>query len=811
MVQHKIEWREEQELVYSSFSTSYRRTSGTRFRKALGVIVILSLTLLWWVSPTAAQSTKAPQSPAESGRASGDLDALKTYTPDQLRAALATLSDENARKLLLAAIDQLAMGASPKGPDAAAPTGIAGFMHHLETLFTRIPPRLKAVSKGVTELPAEMGRVFDPLMKGTGPGRLSVLLLGVIVLLSASYGVERLLRRTTLQFVDHLKMPLLGGMAKFGGVILAALSALLGIMVFTVTAVVLFLVFFDSGSLIRHVYGPLLAMIVMGRLAMWLLEIICAPRHKALRLMPMEDAGAQYLYRSLSMITWVLVIGIILSKWFQRIGITPDSYLLVNIGVGTLLLMMLTGLVWRNRTRVARAIKGDGGAEAESHNWLTLRFAAVWHILAFAYLLSVWLACATRVLLIGPDLGGALIRSLLVVPLFLVLDRLMRQALPAIMGPDGDVAEENQPDPDRDLNDEPLPVKTLRAKLSFIRNFGRVIIFLALLIWVLHAFGIELPYVARIADSGFEILVTIVLALVAWRMLNAYVARKLAETAPVPSEESDEEDEFAGVILDRSHTLLPMLRKFIGTVLFIMVILIVLSSLGVDIGPLIAGAGVIGLAIGFGARKLVSDVISGFFFLLDDAFRVGEYIEAGGVSGTVEATTLRNAIIRHHLGALQIVSYSDMGTVNNYMRGGLVVKMKFDLPYDTSIEKVRKIVKKVGKKMLADPEYRDDFLQPIKSQGVYKVGDSVLTFRVKFTAKPGKQFVIKREAFRLIKDALEKKGIHFAHRKVIVEIPETHQESSTNPKENLSTDRDQKMMAGAAALDTIINAKKSGD
>jgi small-conductance mechanosensitive channel len=172
---------------------------------------------------------------------------------------------------------------------------------------------------------------------------------------------------------------------------------------------------------------------------------------------------------------------------------------------------------------------------------------------------------------------------------------------------------------------------------------------------------------------------------------------------------------------------------------------------------------------------------------------------------------LRNAIIRHHLGALQIVSYSDMGTVNNYMRGGLVVKMKFDLPYDTSIEKVRKIVKKVGKKMLADPEYSADFLQPIKSQGVYKVGDSVLTFRVKFTAKPGKQFVIKREAFRLIKDALEKKGIHFAHRKVIVEIPETHQESSTNQKENPSTDREQKMMAGAAALDTIINEKKGGD
>jgi moderate conductance mechanosensitive channel len=782
-----------------------------RRRKVIGALALLSLTLWFWMSPSGAISAKAQPTSAKANMASGDLDRYKTYTPEQLRTALATLSDENARQLLLAAIDQLAMGASASKPDAAAPAGIDGFMHHFEILFTRIPPRLKAVSRGVTELPAEMGRVFDPLMKGTGANRLSMLLLGVMVLLSASYGVERLLRRTTLQFVDHLAMPVLGGMAKFGGVILAALSALLGIMVFTVTAVVLFLVFFDSGGLIRHVYGPLLAVIVMGRLAMLFLAIICAPRHKELRLLSMEDAGAQYLYHSLATITWVLVVGIVLSKWFERIGVNPDRYLLINIGVGTLLLLMLAGLVWRNRTRVARAIKGDGKTEAESHNWLTIQFAGVWHILALAYLLSIWLACATRVLLYGPDLGGALIRSLLAVPVFLILDRLMHQALPAIIGPEGDDAEGGQPDPDRVLDDEPVPVKTLRSKLSFVRNFGRGIIFLVLLVWLLKAFGIELPYMARIADSGFEILVTIVLALVAWRLLNAYIYRKLAETAPAPSEEDEEEDEMAGVILDRSHTLLPMLRKFIGTVLFTMVILIVLSSLGVDIGPLIAGAGVIGLAIGFGARKLVADVISGFFFLLDDAFRVGEYIQAGGVSGTVEATTLRNAIIRHHLGALQIVSYSDMGTVNNFMRGGLVVKLKFDLPYDTNIEKVRKIVKKVGKKMLADPEYSDDFLQPIKSQGVYKVGDSVLTFRVKFTAKPGKQFVIKREAFRLIKDALEKKGIYFAHRKVIVEIPETHQESTANHKDRPSTDREQELMAGAAALDTITNAKKGGD
>jgi len=790
------------------YSIAFQWQGGKRWCSVVGILLALSLPPAFGWDTACVHAAGASQPPAGSGNTPGELDQLKTYTPEQLRAALATLSDENARQLLLTAIDQLAMGASAKAPDVAAETGITAFMHNLETLFTKIPPRLRAVVRGVAELPTEMGNVFDQMTAGQGAGRLIFLLMGVIAILLISYGVERLLRRTPLQFRGHLKMPLLGGMARFGGGILAALSDLLGIMVFTVTAVVLFLVFFETAGPVRHLYGPILTAVVMGRLGMLLMEVLCAPRHKALRLLPMEDASARYLYRSLSMITWVLVVGLILSKWFERIGIDPDSYLLVNIGVGTVFLFMLVGLVWQNRTRVAGAIRGDGVSGAEPPSWLTEQFAAVWHILALAYLLTIWLACTTRVLLFGPDLGGALIRSLLVVPLFLILDRVLHQVLPAIFGPDGEIGKGSESDPVEELNDEPVPVKTLRSKLHVIRNFSRAVIFLILLVWLLRGFGIEVPFAAKIADRGFEILVTIVLALVAWRWLNAYVARKLAETAPPPPEEEEEEDEFAGVILDRSHTLLPMLRKFFGTVLVVMVTMIVLSSLGVDIGPLIAGAGVIGIAIGFGARKLVSDVISGFFFLMDDAFRVGEYIQAGGVSGTVEATTLRNAMIRHHLGALQIVAYSDMGTVNNFMRGGMVVKMMFDLPYDTDIEKVRKIVKKVGQKMLADPEYSDDFLQPVKSQGVYKVGDSVLTFRVKFTAKPGKQFVIKREAFRRIKDALEKKGIYFAHRKVIVEIPETHAASSDEGKDHQAADRDTQLAAGAAALDTIVNEKK---
>lgn len=105
-----------------------------------------------------------------------------------------------------------------------------------------------------------------------------------------------------------------------------------------------------------------------------------------------------------------------------------------------------------------------------------------------------------------------------------------------------------------------------------------------------------------------------------------------------------------------------------------MVTLIILSSIGVDIVPLLAGAGVLGLAIGFGAQKLVSDMLSGVFFLIDDTFRIGEYLTAGNISGSVEKITLRNLWLRHHRGMLQIVPFSDLGPITNFMRGGMVVK-----------------------------------------------------------------------------------------------------------------------------------------
>ena len=191
----------------------------------------------------------------------------------------------------------------------------------------------------------------------------------------------------------------------------------------------------------------------------------------------------------------------------------------------------------------------------------------------------------------------------------------------------------------------------------------------------------------------------------------------------------------------------------------VMALLMVLSSLGVEIGPLIAGAGVVGVAIGFGAQTLVKDVISGIFYLLDDAFRVGEYIQSGSYKGTVESFSLRSVKLRHHRGLSFTVPFGELGAVQNMSRDWVIDKFSINVDYDTDLEKARKLIKKIGQQLAEDPEYAPHIIEPLKMQGVENFGDFGIELRLKMMTKPGEQFVIKRKAYIAIKKAFEENGI----------------------------------------------------
>ena len=207
---------------------------------------------------------------------------------------------------------------------------------------------------------------------------------------------------------------------------------------------------------------------------------------------------------------------------------------------------------------------------------------------------------------------------------------------------------------------------------------------------------------------------------------------------------------------------MPLLRIAMAIVIGIVAVLVALDDFGVNITPLIAGASVVGLAISFGSQTLVRDIVSGIFYLGDDAFRVGEYIDCGKAKGTVEGFTVRSIRLRHQNGQVHTIPFGQLGQVTNFSRDWITVKFNLRFARDTDIEKLRKAAKKIGTDMLEIPELKDDILAPFKMQGIADITDNALLARFKFTAKPGNPAGIQREAVKRMIRTFPEMGIEFA-------------------------------------------------
>jgi small-conductance mechanosensitive channel len=236
-------------------------------------------------------------------------------------------------------------------------------------------------------------------------------------------------------------------------------------------------------------------------------------------------------------------------------------------------------------------------------------------------------------------------------------------------------------------------------------------------------------------------------------------------------QELSDEHEMGGEGGSRVGTLLHLLRKFLLVGLFTIFVLMALSAMGVDIKPLLAGAGIVGLAIGFGSQTLVKDIISGVFYLVDDAFRIGDYVDTGKVRGTVEHISVRSLRLRHSRGMVLTIPFSQLGAVTNFSRDYIIEKLEFRVSFATPIGKVKKIVKKIRNEIDEDETLRSKLLAPIKFQGVKALDDSAIIMRIKFKTRPGEQFIIRREIFIRLQKAFEESGLEFAHRQVIVRLP----------------------------------------
>nr|WP_299505330.1 mechanosensitive ion channel family protein [Cypionkella sp.] len=170
-----------------------------------------------------------------------------------------------------------------------------------------------------------------------------------------------------------------------------------------------------------------------------------------------------------------------------------------------------------------------------------------------------------------------------------------------------------------------------------------------------------------------------------------------------------------------------------------------------------------GVAIGFGAQTVVKDMISGVFYMLDDAFRIGEYVQSGSYKGTVESFSIRSVRLRHHRGPIFTVPFGELGAVQNMSRDWAKDKFLISVTYDTDLEKVRKIVKKVGAELLLDPEFGPFFIEPLKMKGVEEFGEYGMSIGFGMMLKPGgQQSVIRRRAFAMIREAFAAGGVEFS-------------------------------------------------
>ena len=321
------------------------------------------------------------------------------------------------------------------------------------------------------------------------------------------------------------------------------------------------------------------------------------------------------------------------------------------------------------------------------------------------------------------------------------------------------------------------------TKRSYI-HIGRVVIFGIVVLSVAEFWGMSATAIAAagvgalFAANIIEFLIIMSIGYLLYEAISLFINRKLAAEYTASGFDPDTQEvggDGGGAGGSRLSTVLPLILLVSRSAIVVIFLLLALGNIGVDTTPLLAGAGIVGLAIGFGAQKLVSDVVSGVFFLIDDAFRTGEYVEVEGTMGTVEKISIRSMQLRHHKGPVHTIPYGEIPKITNFSRDWVIMKLRFTVPFDSDPNKVKKIFKKIGQEMLVMPEFENDFLAPFKSQGVLEIDDVGMVIRGKFMCKPGTQFMIRKEIYNRVSAGFAEAGIDFARREVRVALPSMEQ------------------------------------
>lgn len=489
---------------------------------------------------------------------------------------------------------------------------------------------------------------------------------------------------------------------------------------------------------------------VLSRVILIFARMLLAPRVAAMRLLAIADETANYVILWTRRLTYLVVYGYFLAQAALPMSFPPASHAILVKLLGLLLVLLLVMLVLQNRKEVAGYIRG--GAD-DAFGQLRRGFSGVWHILLIIYLVAVYGVWALEL----PGGFAFVLRATVLSIVVLAAARGILELARRGVSRGFALSEEQR---------ARFPMLEARANryLPALQTTIRVLIYGVAVLTLLDVWGIDvfgwLSSAAAQALIGrlVTIALIVLIAIVVWEGISAAIERYL----------DAQDSATAGSPSQRARTLLPLLRNVVMVALGIIVTLTVLSELGINIGPLIAGAGILGLAVGFGAQTIVKDFITGFFILVEDTVAVGDFVELGSHSGKVEAMSIRSIQLRDNMGQVHRIPFSEVSTTVNKSKDYSFARFDIGIGYSEDIDRCMDVIRALGAELRADPERAPDILDDIDIMGVQELADSAVVIRARIKVQPGKQFGLQRKFHHMLKNRFDAEGIEipFPHRTV---------------------------------------------
>ncbi|HYE01200.1 MAG TPA: mechanosensitive ion channel domain-containing protein [Alphaproteobacteria bacterium] len=717
----------------------------------------LRMLLLGALLAAAPALAQAPAAPAPAAAAATDAEAER----QRIAGLVATLKDEAARARLVGELELLLRAQEAGAAAEAAAPGLGGrALGWTAARLAAVGEQMGTFAATFADLPAAGGflarRLADPgerwALLRLGLGTALALALGALARAVATRLLGRPRRGLAVRAARagarrwwaRLPFALAGGALGLLPVAAFALAAYAALAAVRLPANVA-----PTALALVHATVLLQAALALGRL-------VFDPRRPALRLARLADSDAAALQRWLGVLAGVAVYGWFLAGAVRLAGWPPAAELAFAKLLGLALTVAAVGLVLRARRPVADWLQPDhpgDGPVGRQLAALRSRLAAVWHVPAALYLAALYVVAALDI----PGGAWFIGRATLVTLAVLALARpLANGGSRLLLRPAADDAVEAAAGlADADANAD----GRLRRYRPLLARLWRGAVWAAALLLAAAAWGAPLGAWlasgpgARIAGSALSIALAVAGALAVWEVANAAIARALAR------------DGDGGAHAARLRTLLPLLRNALMIVLAVLVGLIALSELGVDIAPLLAGAGIVGLAVGFGAQTLVKDIITGLFVVVEGSIAVGDVVEAGGHGGLVESMTIRTLRLRDFDGSVHTVPFSEVTSVVNRTRDFGQAVLDIGISYRESIDDCVAVIRRVAEEMRADPHFGPMMVAepPIEIHGVEELADSAVVIKARIKTPPLMQWEVGRHFRWRLKNRFDELGIEIPY------------------------------------------------